>query len=132
MRTLVGSNTMEVSCILVVDDSESDQFISQLMIESYDPNIVVLSAYDGQEALEMLASDECKPDLILLDINMPRMNGHEFLEEYSKKYDKQAVVMMLTSSEQEADRERAMAYSCVKTYLIKPLDESQLEAICKG
>ncbi|MFT6516624.1 MAG: CheY-like chemotaxis protein [Candidatus Azotimanducaceae bacterium] len=123
---------MEISCVLVVDDSESDQFISKLMIESYDPNIVVLSAYDGQEALEMLASDECRPDLIFLDINMPRMNGHEFLEEYNKKSNKQAVVVMLTTSEQEVDRERAMAYKCVKTYLIKPLDESQLEAICKG
>jgi len=122
---------MEVSCVLVVDDSESDQFISKLMIESYAPNIVVLSAYDGQEALEMLASDECKPDLIFLDINMPRMNGHEFLEEYNKKHDKEVVVVMLTTSEQKVDRERAMAYTCVKTYLIKPLDASQLGAICK-
>jgi CheY-like chemotaxis protein len=122
---------MELSCVLVVDDSESDQFISQLMIESYDPNIVVLSAYDGQEALEMLTSDECNPDLILLDINMPRMNGHEFLEQYNKKSDKQAVVVMLTSSEQEADRERSMAYKCVKTYLTKPLDESHLATVCK-
>jgi CheY-like chemotaxis protein len=120
---------MEVSCVLVVDDSESDQFISKLTIESYDPNIVVLSAYDGEEALEMLASEECKPDLILLDINMPRMNGHEFLEQYNKKIDQQAVVMMLTSSEQEVDRERSMTYPCVKTYLVKPLDESQLGAI---
>jgi CheY-like chemotaxis protein len=120
---------MEVSCVLVVDDSESDQFISKLTIESYDPNIVVLSAYDGEEALEMLASEECKPDLILLDINMPRMNGHEFLEQYNKKIDQQAVVMMLTSSEQEVDRERSIAYPCVKTYLVKPLDESQLGAI---
>ena len=122
---------MEVSCVLVVDDSESDQFISKLTIESYDPNIVVLSAYDGEEALEMLASEECKPDLILLDINMPRMNGHEFLDQYNKKIDQQAVVMMLTSSEQEVDRERSIAYPCVKTYLVKPLDESQLGAILK-
>jgi CheY-like chemotaxis protein len=122
---------MEISCVLVVDDSESDQFISKLVIGNCDPNIVVLSAYDGQEALEMLASDECKPDLIFLDINMPRMNGHEFLEQYNKNIDQPVVIVMLTSSEQEVDRERSMAYPCVKTYLIKPLDESHLGAIYK-
>jgi len=59
----------------------------------------VLQAYDGQEALEVLKDLDTQPDVIFLDINMPRMNGHEFLEEYSKWDKCSVVIIMLTSSD---------------------------------
>lgn len=109
--------------ILIVDDSEGDQFYTGLIFEAECEGILILSAYDGQEALNVLKKHKDKPpDLILLDINMPRMNGHEFLTEHAKNTgDEIPVIVMLTSSDQERDKEQALAYACVKDYLLKPL-----------
>lgn len=115
--------------ILVIDDSETDQFICSCILEEYNKNIEILKAYDGKEGLEVLSSLDKPPELILLDINMPRMNGHEFLEEYAKLgNDATSVVVMLTSSAQEKDKEQAMKYGFVRQYQQKPLS---VEAVQK-
>ncbi len=108
--------------ILVIDDSETDQFICSCILEEYNENIEILKAYDGKEGLELLSTLSEPPKLILLDINMPRMNGHEFLAEYAKlSGERPAVVVMLTSSAQERDKEQAMQYGFVRQYQQKPL-----------
>ena len=85
--------------VLVIDDSETDQFICSCVLEEHNSSIEIIKAYDGKEGLEILATLDTPPELILLDINMPRMNGHEFLIEYNSIYDNPAsVVVMLTSS----------------------------------
>ncbi|NKC01953.1 MAG: response regulator [Pseudomonadales bacterium] len=117
---------MSISSVMIVDDSEPDQFIAKNNVEKFDNSIEVLQAYDGQEALEILAELPTQPDFIFLDINMPRMNGHEFLEEYETWEDNTVVVVMLTSSDQEQDKEKSLAYTCVKKYFSKPLDQSLL------
>ena len=118
---------MKMSLILLVDDNETDQFLHEMVIKKFDPTIKILKAYDGEEALEVLANAEEAPDLILLDINMPRMNGFEFLEEYNKLSYTSTVVAMLSSSEQGSDREKALGYGCVETYFVKPLDSDDLQ-----
>jgi CheY-like chemotaxis protein len=124
---------MNLLCVMVIDDSEPDQFICKMMIEGYDPDIKILQAYDGQEALEILDATEHSPDVIFLDINMPRMDGHEFLAMYDKRDEaKSTVVVMLTSSSQEEDRDRSLAHQCVKSYLIKPLDAKNLEELSES
>ncbi len=116
------------SC-MIVDDSEADQFYAKLIIESFDPTITIYQAYDGREALTKLSKLDSQPDLIFLDINMPGMNGHEFLKEYDTWENKSAVVVMLTSSSQEIDVKRSKAYNCVKRYLNKPLNKELLESL---
>jgi len=114
---------MKLLCVMVIDDSDADQFMSEIILKEYNPDIEILQAYDGVEALEMLKSAEKLPDLILLDINMPRMNGFEFLEEYCSEKNKiphAPVVVMLTSSAQGEDKEKAKTHKCVKHYLEKP------------
>lgn len=123
---------MKISQVLVVDDSDADQFMAVEAIEEFNNNIDVLQAYDGQEALDLLDELEKQPDLIFLDINMPRLNGFEFLEEYSKKKDRTSIVMMLTSSNQEKDKEDSESYSCVKGYIEKPLVIKKIEDITKA
>ncbi len=123
---------MILSRVIVVDDCDADQFISKIIINRYDSNIEVLQAYDGEEALDILDSQENKPQVIFLDINMPRMDGHEFLKIYSERKDQQApVVVMLTSSSQERDKESCRTHQCVKQYLEKPLKKEDLEQVCK-
>ena len=118
-----------MNSVMIVDDSESDQFLLKIIIEKLDPDIRILQAYDGQEALEILADLPKQPDVIFLDINMPRMNGHEFLDKYATWEEQVAIVIMLTSSDQERDKEKSMSYICVKKYFTKPLDTPALAAV---
>lgn len=121
-----------MNTVMIVDDSESDQFLSKVIIEKVNPDIRVLQAYDGQEALEILADLPKQPDVIFLDINMPRMNGHEFLAKYDACEEQTVVVVMLTSSDQERDKEKSMSYKCVKKYFTKPLDTPALAAFIQA
>lgn len=122
--------------ILMIDDNEADHFLTREMLGMAYPDVEFCSAYDGEQALEKLKSGECKPDMILLDINMPRMNGHEFLAEYAENNSRELpVVVMLTSSSQERDRNMAMQYHCVRGYLVKPVmpdNIPEIEQMIKG
>ncbi|EGG94832.1 response regulator receiver protein [gamma proteobacterium IMCC1989] len=120
-----------INTILVVDDSAGDQFLSQAEIEDWDEGVKLLSAYDGNEALALLQQADSPPDLVLLDINMPSMNGLEFLAEYEKnnQVSLPPVVVMLTSSDQDRDKEQAGIYKCVKEYMVKPLTQEKINAL---
>ena len=121
---------MKITSILVVDDDENDQFICEYTIRKFDPSIRVLKAFDGTEALDILHAET--PDAIILDINMPVMNGFEFLDRYAQEFEVHApVVAMLTSSHLGKDRERAMQYSFVKSYFEKPLQADHLRIMAE-
>ncbi|MGD9478048.1 response regulator [Shinella sp. G-2] len=121
---------MKITSILVVDDDENDQFICDYTIRKFDPSIRVLKAFDGTEALDILHQET--PDAIILDINMPVMNGFEFLDRYAEEFEVHApVVAMLTSSHLGKDRERAMQYSFVKSYFEKPLQADHLRLMAE-
>lgn len=113
---------MAIQTIMLIDDNETDQFLHEFIVQKFDPNIEIIKAYDGQEALDILEDLERAPDLILLDINMPGMNGFEFLDEFNCDASMSSVVVMLSSSNQDDDKDRAMSYECVKEYVVKPLD----------
>jgi CheY-like chemotaxis protein len=121
---------MKITSILVVDDDENDQFICEYTIRKFDPSIRVLKAFDGTEALDILQAET--PDAIILDINMPVMNGFEFLDRYAQEFEVHApIVAMLTSSHLGKDRERAMQYSFVKSYFEKPLQAEHLAVMAE-
>jgi len=118
---------MKMKKVLIVEDSEPDQFLAMRIIQSYNESIDILQAYDGQEALELLSGLEEQPDIIFLDINMPVMDGHEFLKEFNKREIQRNNVVILTSSEDERDIKRTQGYDCVKRYLTKRLKAEHLE-----
>lgn len=116
--------------ILVVDDDESFQFLCKMVFKRSGESCQLIEAFDGIQALEILQAGDPMPDLILLDINMPRMNGHQFLEEYAKLATGDIpVVAMLTSSEQQRDRQNTMRYSFVRDYLSKPLCKEHVQRL---
>jgi CheY-like chemotaxis protein len=120
---------MSAPTVLVIDDSDIDQFIAKHMLEKCAPTYSVLQAFDGQEALDALVQIGFPPKLIILDINMPRMNGLEFLVEYEKSNLEKANVVMLTSSFQDNDRDKCLAHKCVKQYLTKPANIENFERL---
>jgi len=122
----------KIQTVLLIDDMEIEHVNVRYILEDYDESIKLLSAYDGKEGLELLLSLENQPDVVLLDINMPCMNGHEFLIELGKtRLRDTVVVVMLTSSDQDLDKKMASQHSNVKGYIGKPLEEENLEYITR-
>ena len=119
-----------VQSILVIDDSIADHFLYKEVIQSHDSEIEVHQAYDGQEGYEMVKEGGLRPDLILLDINMPGMNGFEFLDKISTEAGIPTLtIVMLTSSGLDDDKKRASDYECVKDYILKPLRVTDMDNI---
>lgn len=119
--------------ILIVEDDIADQFLHEATVMEGFPDAKIYFARDGEEALQYIVEDSIYIDLILLDINMPRMNGLEFLEKYRELTGapKIPVVVLLTSSYQDEDKKSASDYECVKDYLTKPLTPEQLNSLKK-
>jgi CheY-like chemotaxis protein len=122
--------------VMIVDDNEVDLYIAQRVIEKYSFAEEVILMDSAMEALEYLTANagnpEMIPDLVFLDVNMPEMNGFEFLDAYTKlpeNIKESCIIMMLTTSVHEEDKERADKNPYVRNYLNKPLDEDKLKAL---
>lgn len=121
--------------ILLIDDEVADNYYHQMIIEEAKITQKIVAVQNGLEALEYLLLKEnghCpQPELIFLDINMPKMNGWEFLEEYRKlhKSQKGDTVIIMTTSMSPFDREKAQNAPEVKEFLEKPLTIELLDEI---
>lgn len=117
---------MKFRSVLVIDDSDADLLYTQVVLQGAQLAQEVITLGTAQEALAYLQRPAGHlVDLILLDINMPEMDGFAFLHAYERLHKDQqagAVVVMLTSSPDPVDRERALAFGCVKGYVVKPID----------
>lgn len=113
--------------ILIVDDSEADQFLCEYAMQEYDASIKVSKAADGREALSGLKEKHGAFDFIFLDINMPGMNGFEFLDALNQSgYKPRNIIVMLTSSIRDDDHQRCVAYPMVKMVVSKPINRQLL------
>jgi len=117
---------MKKNVILLVEDDELDVISVQRSLKKLDQEYELHNAYNGVEALELLRGrkghDGINPDVILLDLNMPKMNGIEFLKELRKDERlKDVKVFIMTTSGEESDRKEADQLG-ISGYLIKPLN----------
>ena len=126
----------KLNCILLIDDDEPINFLHKMVIEKSRCAEKVVVKMNGIDALEYLRSEvdgqHPQPDLIFLDINMPAMNGWEFLEEYktlSENMLAKLVVVMLTTSLNPDDHDKAKAFGQIKGFHNKPLNEASLNKI---
>ncbi|MEO1321102.1 MAG: response regulator [Pseudomonadota bacterium] len=117
--------------VLLVEDSEDDQFITTYLLRKRWPGVEIVTAWNGEAALEALGDMAAvPPDLILLDINMPRMNGHEFLAEWCGALGNTVpAVVMLSSSEQPREVGQSADDEAVRQYFVKPMRAEYLDTI---
>ena len=118
---------------MLVDDNADDNFFHEREIKKNDQGHTIITKNSGIKALEYLKlKKEPHSDLIFLDINMPVMNGWEFLKEYDqldKAFQSRAIIIMLTTSDNADDVAKANTYSSVSDYITKPLTKEIMKDI---
>ncbi len=122
---------MELQKLLLVDDDSAFNFLNRIILNANGINCEIEECLDGKAALDITTTQAKCPDVILLDINMPVMDGFEFLDEIERhnKCRNHTNVFILTSSNQDEDRKKAFSYNCVKGYFDKPFNESHIREI---
>jgi CheY-like chemotaxis protein len=122
---------MSLKKVLLVDDDEGFNFLNRIVFTDNNVSCQVDEVADGSAALDYLQQTTECPDVILLDINMPVMDGFEFLEQFEKnsKCSSLTKVFILTSSQREEDKDKSLANKYVKGYFDKPLSDAHVRQI---
>lgn len=121
---------------MLVDDNKVDNFFHERVITKAKAAAMVISKTSGKEGLDYLTVEvpagAVRPDILFLDINMPGMNGWEFLEEYKKldpSMQAKMIVVMLSTSRNPDDIARAQSYGALTDFKSKPLTKQMLENV---
>lgn len=123
--------------VVVIDDSEIDRYILKRQLKS--AGIVNVeqqnNAKDALEYFQLLSAENTQnaPNLIILDVNMPRMSGLEFLEATSEMFTtgflSECAVVMYSGSEDQEEQAQALAFKAVKGFLLKGSTPQQVEQL---
>lgn len=121
--------------VYIIDDDEVTLYLTGLVLSLYSPDCTCVNMPDAMEALTALKQDVADndlPSLIFLDLNMPVMDGHQFLSEVNKLFPTHIDNLkfyVLTSSISESDRNASLQYRMVQDVIEKPLTLEKLEEI---
>ena len=128
---------MKFNDVFVVDDDKIFHFIIKKLLVSNNINVEPEFFENGLLAIEgikrKLDKEEMPPDLILLDINMPILDGWQFLEEFKllkERIEKEIIIYIISSSDNTVDRNRANDFKDeIKDYYLKPITIDGLKSI---
>ncbi|HXA01901.1 MAG TPA: response regulator [Cytophagaceae bacterium] len=123
----------KINCVLVIDDSEMDRWLALKILEQADINSSAITASNGQEALkkltEYLEENNCLPELILVDLQMPLMNGFEFIKKIKMlshyPESKTQIILLTAGLDSEIDLPK-IEENEIKHILFKPLNKEEL------
>jgi CheY-like chemotaxis protein len=124
----------QLNCVLLIDDNDDDNFYHELVLRETGITKQIHVSETALKALKFLETTSTVPELIFLDINMPRLNGWEFLDRYRElDTEKKAavVIIMLTTSVNPADKKRADTIPEVNSFESKPLTHEMVNNIIK-
>ena len=122
--------------ICFIDDDGVYKFFMKRVLKIKNLAEDIMSFDDGEQAFEYINENkknpEKLPDLVFLDINMPIMDGFQFIEEYTKirsEINKKITIYMVTSSIDPIDLERSKKYSEISAYITKPINVETIQQI---
>ena len=122
--------------LIFIDDNQLDHFILKRVLNKYNLAYEVNCTADAEEVIGFLKQNqndkEKLPDIILLDIYMPLVNGWQFLEKVQQMQpflNKPLRIYILSSSINPRDIQRAKQFSCVKSFIFKPITKEMLEKL---
>lgn len=129
----------KIDGVFLIDDDTINNYINERLIKRMGLSDQLHISLNGKEALthlQQLMEEQKKcPSLILLDINMPVMDGFDFLEAFKKlSFDnkEEVIVVMLTTSDNRKDIERVKEYPQVVGYVNKPLTEEKIMKVLEN
>ena len=132
-------STKKFKAVMLIDDNEIDNLINQKMLEASNIKETIFMHTGAKSALEFLKNMEKLasngvglPEIIFLDIDMPLMDGFQFLDEFDKLSDyikNNVSIIMLTSSINPQDLGKARKSNYIKKYINKPLTQDSLEKL---
>ena len=122
-------NSPLFTCVFIADDDEDDRYLLARAFAEHSPECRLQFAQDGMALLDALSQTEVAPALILLDLNMPRLNGFEALKVLRQHplYQDTPIVMLTTSNE-HGDRQQASALGATD-FITKPMNGAILGEI---
>jgi len=121
----------QLNCIMLIDDNKIDNFFHERVIRKNNAAKEVIAMESGQAAIDHIKAGDIllQPELIFLDINMPGMDGWEFIEHYKlldNSLQKAMIVVMLTTSDNPDDIARARTQGILSDFKTKPLTKEML------
>lgn len=128
-----SQSSTQIPHLVIVDDDDVSNYLTKLWLASKQLCGDIDFAVNGQEAkvlFEQFQDEKVFPDLMLLDINMPLMNGFDFLDWYEKSgYTGRTKIAMYTTSVRTQDRKKAAGYKDVIEFLEKPLTDESMNMV---
>lgn len=130
-------NLDKLKTILLVDDDEASNFLHSIFINKLDLDINLNSALNGQEALDFIlgkGQEELQlPCMIMLDLRMPVMDGWQFMDAYEehvpKKLKDQITIVLVTISDNQEDKDRAVTNPYIADFSQKPLSDDTFKQL---
>jgi len=118
---------VEIPEVFLIEDNPADVLLTRQALSKYPVPLKIRVAKDGEQALTTLRTPECKPNLIILDLNMPKVDGHTVLERY---HSQDVPVVIFSSGGNEIEIQRALALGA-REYVKKPLGfRPFVDAVC--
>lgn len=118
---------MEIPEVFLIEDNPADVLLTRQALSKYPIPIKIRVAKDGEQALMTLTTPECRPNLIILDLNMPKVDGHTVLERYRAK---DVPIVIFSSGGNELEIQRALALGA-REYVKKPIGfRPFVDAVC--
>jgi CheY-like chemotaxis protein len=113
--------------VTMIDDEEVGHFIFQKLANGI-PGVETAVFQNARTVIELIKQNKFKTDLILLDINMPHMNGWDFLEAF-EPFNLRKPVFIVSSSNDRSDVEKSKRYKSVKGFFSKPISRTNLQTM---
>jgi len=117
--------------ILHIDDDEEDSEIFLEAAQEASGSVIVDALYDAREAIDKLIENVLSPDVIFLDLNMPIMDGFQFLREIKSNLDLKHIPVIVLSTSSHEDTIQATKNLGANDFITKPSDYGQLVTILK-